>query len=78
MTNRPQGAADYEADKARGLTYSYEQDKRNINWGSYEEDKAKRMTQLVKNFTNEDLWSKAEYEGIEYILEEYEPDDDLE
>ena len=29
--HKPQGAADYEADK------------RNINWGSYEEDKAKGL-----------------------------------
>lgn len=30
-TERPQGAADYEADK------------RNMNWGSYEEDKARGL-----------------------------------
>ena len=30
-TERPQGAADYEADK------------RNMNWGSYEDDKARGL-----------------------------------
>ena len=32
---------------------------------------AKRMTQLVKGFTNEELWQKAEYEGIEYLFLDY-------
>lgn len=41
MCKRPPDAANYKEDKARGLTYSYEQDKRNINWGNYEEDKAR-------------------------------------
>lgn len=27
------------------------------------------MTQLVKGFTNEELWQKAEYEGIELETE---------
>ena len=29
------------------------------------------MTQLVKGFTNEELWHKAEYEGIEYLFLDY-------
>jgi hypothetical protein len=29
------------------------------------------MTQLVKGFTNEELWQKAEYEGIEYMFLDY-------
>ena len=29
------------------------------------------MTQLVKGFTNEELWQKAEYEGIEYLFLDY-------
>jgi hypothetical protein len=29
------------------------------------------MTQLVKGFTNEELWLKAEYEGIEYMFLDY-------
>jgi hypothetical protein len=29
------------------------------------------MTQLVKGFTNEELWEKAEYEGIEYLFLDY-------
>lgn len=29
------------------------------------------MTQLVKGFTNEELWLKAEYEGIEYLFLDY-------
>ena len=29
------------------------------------------MTQLVKGFTNEELWHKAEYEGIEYLFLNY-------
>lgn len=33
------------------------------------------MTQLVKGFTNEELWQKAEYEGIEYLFLDYlDPD----
>ena len=33
------------------------------------------MTQLVKGFTNEELWEKAEYEGIEYLFLDYlDPD----
>lgn len=33
------------------------------------------MTQLVKGFTNEELWQKAEYEGIEYLFLNYlDPD----
>lgn len=37
---RPQGTANYEADKAKGLTYSYEQDKRNIKkmWEALKDD----------------------------------------
>jgi hypothetical protein len=27
--------------------------------------------QLVKGFTNEELWEKAEYEGIEYMFLDY-------
>lgn len=27
--------------------------------------------QLVKGFTNEELWEKAEYEGIEYLFLDY-------
>jgi hypothetical protein len=27
--------------------------------------------QLVKGFTNEELWNKAEYEGIEYMFLDY-------
>lgn len=27
--------------------------------------------QLVKGFTNEELWRKAEYEGIEYLFLDY-------
>mgnify|MGYP006994851621 CR=1 FL=1 len=29
------------------------------------------MSQLVKGFTNEELWEKAEYEGIEYMFLDY-------
>ncbi len=29
------------------------------------------MIQLVKGFTNEELWNKAEYEGIEYLFLDY-------
>ncbi len=29
------------------------------------------MTQLVKGFTNEELWNKAEYEGIDYLFIDY-------
>lgn len=29
------------------------------------------MTQLVKGFTNEELFEKAEYEGIEYMFLDY-------
>jgi hypothetical protein len=29
------------------------------------------MTQLVKGFTNEELWQKAECEGIEYMFLDY-------
>jgi len=29
------------------------------------------MTQLVEGFTNEELWNKAEYEGIEYMFLDY-------
>lgn len=29
------------------------------------------MTQLVKGFTNEELWNKAEYEGIDYLFLDY-------
>ncbi len=29
------------------------------------------MTQLVEGFTNEELWQKAEYEGIEYLFLDY-------
>jgi hypothetical protein len=29
------------------------------------------MTQLVNGFTNEELWHKAEYEGIEYLFLDY-------
>ena len=29
------------------------------------------MTQLVKGFTNEELWQKAEHEGIEYLFLDY-------
>lgn len=29
------------------------------------------MSQLVKGFTNEELWEKAEYEGIEYLFLDY-------
>lgn len=33
------------------------------------------MTQLVKGFTNEELWQKADYEGIEYLFLDYlDPD----
>lgn len=33
------------------------------------------MTQLVKGFTNEELWQKAEYEGTEYLFLNYlDPD----
>ena len=35
MNERPQGAADYEADK------------RNMNWGSYEDDKARGLVEWV-------------------------------
>ena len=34
-------------------------------------NKGNRMTQLVKGFTNEELWQKAEYEGIEYLFLDY-------
>jgi uncharacterized radical SAM superfamily protein len=27
--------------------------------------------QLVKGFTNEELWNKAEYEGIDYLFLDY-------
>ncbi len=27
--------------------------------------------QLVEGFTNEELWNKAEYEGIEYLFLDY-------
>lgn len=27
--------------------------------------------QLIKGFTNEELWEKAEYEGIEYMFLDY-------
>ncbi len=29
------------------------------------------MSQLVKGFTNEELWNKAEYEGIDYLFLDY-------
>jgi hypothetical protein len=29
------------------------------------------MTQLVEGFTNEELWNKAEYEGIDYLFLDY-------
>lgn len=29
------------------------------------------MKQLVKGFTNEELWYKAEYEGLEYLFLDY-------
>jgi hypothetical protein len=29
------------------------------------------MTQLVKGFTNEELWLKADYEGIDYLFLDY-------
>lgn len=29
------------------------------------------MTQLVKGFTNEELWLKADYEGIDYMFLDY-------
>lgn len=29
------------------------------------------MTQLVEGFTNEELWQKAEYEGIESMFLDY-------
>lgn len=29
------------------------------------------MTQLVEGFTNEELWNKAEYEGIDYLFIDY-------
>jgi hypothetical protein len=29
------------------------------------------MTQLVKGFTNEELWLKAEYEGIDHMFLDY-------
>lgn len=29
------------------------------------------MSQLVKGFTNEELWQKAEYEGIDYLFLDY-------
>lgn len=29
------------------------------------------MTQLVKGFTNEELWLKADYEGISYLFIDY-------
>jgi hypothetical protein len=29
------------------------------------------MTQLVKGFTNEELWIKADYEGIDYMFLDY-------
>lgn len=33
------------------------------------------MTQLVKGITNEELWQKADYEGIEYLfLNYFDPD----
>jgi hypothetical protein len=35
------------------------------------------MTQLVKGFTNEELWIKAEYEGIEYMFLDYLNIDDI-
>jgi hypothetical protein len=35
------------------------------------------MTQLVKGFTNEELWHKAEYEGIEYLFLDYLHPDDI-
>jgi hypothetical protein len=31
----------------------------------------KRMTQLIKGITNEELWLKADYEGIEYLFLNY-------
>jgi hypothetical protein len=34
-------------------------------------NKGNRMTQLVKGFTNEELWKKAEYEGIDYLFRDY-------
>jgi hypothetical protein len=34
-------------------------------------NKGNRMTQLVKGFTNEELWQTAEYEGIEYLFLDY-------
>jgi hypothetical protein len=34
-------------------------------------NKGNRMTQLVEGFTNEELWQKAEYEGIEYLFLDY-------
>jgi uncharacterized radical SAM superfamily protein len=29
------------------------------------------LSQLVKGFTNEELWNKAEYEGIDYLFLDY-------
>jgi hypothetical protein len=29
------------------------------------------LSQLVKCFTNEELWQKAEYEGIDYLFLDY-------
>lgn len=29
------------------------------------------MTRLVKGFANEELWQKAEYEGIDYVFLDY-------
>ena len=29
------------------------------------------MPQLVEGFTNEELWNKAEYEGIDYLFIDY-------
>lgn len=35
------------------------------------------MTQLVRGITNEELWHKAEYEGIEYVFLDYFGLDDI-
>jgi hypothetical protein len=29
------------------------------------------MTQLVEGFTNEELWLKADYEGVDYMFLDY-------
>jgi hypothetical protein len=35
------------------------------------------MAQLVKGFSNEELWNKAEYEGIEHTFLDYLNIDDI-